>query len=44
MIGPVRRRLARWLFGPQAEPYAPERDSTGHVTIEGHYHRVEDEK
>jgi UPF0716 protein FxsA len=44
MIGPLRRRLARWLFGASPEPYAPERDSSAHVTIEGQYRRVDDEK
>lgn len=44
MIGPLRRRLAAWLLGPQPEPYAPERDSTAHTTIEGQYRRVDDEK
>ena len=42
MIGPLRRRLARWLFGAPPEPYAPERDAAGHVTIEGQYRRVDD--
>jgi UPF0716 protein FxsA len=41
MIGPLRRRLARWLGGPQPEPYAPERDSDARVTIEGDYRRVD---
>jgi UPF0716 protein FxsA len=41
MFGPLRRRLARWLNGPQPEPYAPARDDTGNVTIEGQYHRVD---
>jgi UPF0716 protein FxsA len=39
MIGPLRRRLVRRLMGPQAEPYAPDRDRDGHVTIEGEYRR-----
>jgi UPF0716 protein FxsA len=43
VIGPLRRRLARWLLGPQPEPYAPERDPAGHVTIEGQYRRVDDD-
>ena len=43
MFGPLRRRLVQWLGGTQPEPYAPERDSTTHVTIEGRYRRVEDE-
>jgi UPF0716 protein FxsA len=42
LIGPVRRRLARWWGGPQPEPYAPERDATSHTTIEGSYRRLDD--
>ena len=41
MVGPLRRRLARWLFGPQPEPYAPQRDTDSHLTIEGRYRRVD---
>jgi len=44
VIGPLRRRLAVWIMGPQPEPYVPEQDSQAHVTIEGQYHRVDDEK
>ena len=44
VIGPLRRRLASWLLGPQPEAYAPERDPAGNVTIEGQYRRVDDEK
>ncbi len=44
VIGPLRRRLASWIFGVQPEPYAPDRDPTGHVTIEGQYSRVDEEK
>ena len=44
MIGPLRRRLAGWLLGPQPEPYAPARDNGSHETIEGTYRRVDDEK
>ena len=43
VIGPLRRRLAGWLFGPSPEPYAPERDAANHVTIEGQYRRVDNE-
>ena len=42
MIGPLRRRLARALGGPQVEPYAPQRDFESEVTIEGQYTRVDD--
>ncbi|MEE4145288.1 MAG: FxsA family protein [Halieaceae bacterium] len=44
IIGPLRRRLARWILGPQPEAYAPERDQAGHVTIEGQYRHIDDEK
>jgi UPF0716 protein FxsA len=45
MIGPLRRRLARMLLGPQPEPYIPERDmgSRSHETIEGVFRHVDDE-
>ncbi len=46
MVGPLRRGLARWLGGSQAqaEPYAPGRDSnsTSHETIEGDFRRLDD--
>jgi len=41
MIGPLRRRLSRWLFGAPPEPYAPERDRGEHLTIDGEYRRVD---
>ena len=44
MFGPLRRRLSRLLFGSQPETYAPGRDQADHVTIEGQYRRVDDEK
>ena len=40
LIGPLRRRVSRWLGGPQVEPYAADRDQEGHVTIEGQYRQV----
>lgn len=43
MIGPLRRRLANALIGPQPEAYIPERDTSGHETIEGVYRQVDDE-
>jgi UPF0716 protein FxsA len=43
VIGPLRRRLAVWLMGPQPEPYVPERDPEAQVTIEGQYRRVDEE-
>ncbi len=42
MIGPLRRRLARWFGGPQPEPYAPGRDREPHETIEGDFRRIDD--
>ena len=44
MIGPLRRRLARAILGPQPEPYAPGRDDGEHVTLEGNFRRVDDDK
>ena len=43
VIGPLRRRLAVWIMGPQPEPYVPERDPQAQVTIEGQYRRVDEE-
>ena len=43
MIGPLRRRVARWLGGSQAEPYVPTRDSASADTIEGDFRRVDDD-
>jgi UPF0716 protein FxsA len=43
IIGPLRRGLARWLLGPQPEPYKPERDQADHVTLEGQFRRVDEE-
>lgn len=43
VIGPLRRRLAGWILGPQPEPYAPERDREEHVTIDGQFRRVDEE-
>ena len=42
LIGPLRRRLARWLAGPQPEPYVPGRDQAGHTTVEGSFDRVDE--
>lgn len=44
VIGPLRRRLARILAGPQAEPYVPRRDEDSQVTLEGQYRRLDDEE
>ncbi|GAB3281229.1 FxsA family protein [Parahaliea aestuarii] len=42
LIGPLRRRIARFFAGPQPEPYAPRRDGGEHNTIEGSYRRLDD--
>ncbi len=44
MIGPLRRRVARALQGPQPEPFAPQREREHHETIEGSYRRVDDDR
>jgi UPF0716 protein FxsA len=43
VIGPLRRRLAKWLMGPQPEPYVPDQDRQPHVTLEGQFRRLDDE-
>ena len=43
VIGPLRRRLAKWLMGPQPEPYVPDQDRQPHITLEGQFRRVDDE-
>ncbi len=42
LIGPLRRRLARMVFGPEPEIYAPERDNQAHTTIDGDFKRVDE--
>ncbi|MEP0202305.1 MAG: FxsA family protein [Halioglobus sp.] len=42
LIGPLRRRLGRWLMGPQPEPYVPQRDATSESAIEGDFRRVDE--
>jgi len=42
LIGPLRRKIARFFGGPQPEPYVPERDSGSHTTIEGSYQKLDD--
>ena len=44
LIGPLRRRLARALMGPQPEPYSPPHDNGQHETIEGSFRRVDDDE
>lgn len=42
VIGPLRRRVARLLGGPEVEAYAPERDHQGEATIEGQFTRIDE--
>ena len=42
MIGPLRRRLARWFGGPVPEAYAPQRDQSEKSTIEGDFRHIDD--
>ena len=42
LIGPLRRRLGRWLMGPQPEPYVPQRDVSSESPIEGDFRRIDD--
>lgn len=44
LVGPLRRRLARWLAGPQPEPYVPGRDHPESTTIEGDFQRVDEHR
>ena len=44
MVGPLRRRLARAVFGPQTIVYTSDRQNQGHETIEGDFRRVDDDK
>ncbi|MFT4520973.1 MAG: UPF0716 protein FxsA [Halioglobus sp.] len=44
MFGPLRRRVAGALLGSQPEIYRPEQDSVAQETIEGSFHRVDDEE
>ena len=42
MVGPLRRRVARWFAGPAPEKYAPERDRGENSAIEGDFRRMDD--
>ncbi|MFV0478760.1 MAG: FxsA family protein [Parahaliea sp.] len=42
LIGPLRRKIVRFLGGPQVEPYAPELDREGQEVIDGTCRRVDD--
>ncbi len=44
MVGPLRRRLARVVFGPQTVAPMPEQGAEGHETIEGVFRHVDDDK
>jgi UPF0716 protein FxsA len=43
MIGPLRRRLSRWVNGPVPEKYAPQRDHHENTTIEGDFRNIDDQ-
>tara|TARA_R110000823_G_scaffold295738_6_gene415686 strand:+ start:12643 stop:13059 length:417 start_codon:yes stop_codon:yes gene_type:complete len=43
LVGPLRRRIARALYGTPPARYTPEQDSSAHQTIEGSFRRVDDE-
>jgi UPF0716 protein FxsA len=44
MVGPLRRRLAQAVFGPQAAVHMPEQNTGSNETIEGVFQRVDDDK
>ncbi len=44
MVGPLRRRLARAVFGPETMVHMSDRHNQGHETIEGDFRRVDDDK
>jgi UPF0716 protein FxsA len=44
LIGPLRRRLARTILGPQTVVRSSRRNAGSHETIEGDYRHVTDEK
>jgi UPF0716 protein FxsA len=42
MVGPLRRRVARMVFGSQPEVYVPKRDTSSGETIEGVFRHLDD--
>jgi UPF0716 protein FxsA len=44
MVGPLRRRLARTILGPQVVVRTSQRHAGPHETIEGDYRHVTDDK
>ena len=44
MVGPLRRRLARTILGPQMVVRTSQRNVGPHETIEGDYRHITDEK
>ncbi len=44
VLGPLRRRLARAILGPQPERFRPGREEGTGETIEGTYRRIDDER
>ncbi len=43
MVGPLRRRLVRTIFGPQTSTQTPGGGSRSNETIEGVYRRIDDD-
>jgi len=43
MVGPLRRRLSRWVNGPTPEKYAPQRDHREIATLEGDFREIDDQ-
>ncbi|AQA18293.1 hypothetical protein BST95_08685 [Halioglobus japonicus] len=43
MIGPLRRRVARFFGAPEPEPYRPQYDQSADSVIEGQFRRVDDD-
>ena len=44
MVGPLRRSLARAVFGPQAVVHTSQQSGAAHETIEGVFEHVDDDK
>ena len=42
MIGPLRRRLATYVFGATPEAYRPQQDRHSKETLEGSFRRLDD--
>jgi len=42
LVGPLRRKLQRWLGGAQSQPFRPENEKSGPTTLEGEYRRLDE--